>query len=55
MQILTSALVDCRRRAGREEGSDSGQEGDSDEEEAEEDEDPSSPRDSPDPRDCVIS
>ena len=55
MQILTSALVDCRRWGGREEGSDSGQEDDSDEEEAEEDEDPSSPRDSPDPRDCVIS
>lgn len=48
-------LAFCRRRARQDAGSDSGQEGESDEEEEEEDEGLSSPRDGPEPRDCVIS
>lgn len=51
-------VLGCGRRrteARREAGSDSGQEDESDVEDGEEDEEPSSPRDAPDPRDCVIS
>lgn len=44
-----------RAEARHEAGSDSGQEGESEAEDGEEDEEPSSPRDAPDPHDCVIS
>ncbi|KAL3160011.1 hypothetical protein ABBQ38_010398 [Trebouxia sp. C0009 RCD-2024] len=44
-----------RAEARRGAGSDSGREGESEAEDGEEDEEPSSPRDAPDPRDCVIS